>query len=315
MPKPTRPAISPWLSAVLPSVAETWEFGDQLELDRQRARLQLLRQFLRRADREAAGDLRAGVGVDPFRVLRVVDRRRRDQLVVEHDREVLLGRFLADARQLRFLAAVGDFLGRLLEDALAVAREVEGHVRRARTAAAFVEALARVLDLGPRQHRVVLDHEPAVRFLLGDLAVDAFDRAGAHEHRARLDAHRLDVRGLLELFAEQVLFGFLGSAQHLFVLRFEQVPAAVDAFPDLLGRAALAPRRVRLAQFRRAFLGAQDRLVLGQPELRFTGARAARRGRFFGAPACRLRRSRSAPSRRSTAGRSCRPPVRRAWRR
>ena len=62
------------------------------------------------------------VGVDPFRVLGVVDRRRRDQLAVEHDREVLQRGFLADARQLRFLAALGDFLGHPLEDVLPRAR-------------------------------------------------------------------------------------------------------------------------------------------------------------------------------------------------
>ena len=83
--------------------------GDQVQLDRQRAGLQLVREVFRGGQREAAGDLRALRGVDPFRVLRVVDRRRRDHLAVEHDREVLQRRFLAHARQLRFLAALRRF--------------------------------------------------------------------------------------------------------------------------------------------------------------------------------------------------------------
>ena len=42
--------------------------GDQVEPDRQGARLELFGEFLRGADREAAGDLRAVGRVDPFRV-------------------------------------------------------------------------------------------------------------------------------------------------------------------------------------------------------------------------------------------------------
>jgi len=49
-----------------------------------------------------------------------VDRRRGDQLAVEPDREMLLGGFLGDARQLGFLPPVGDFLGHPLEHLLAV---------------------------------------------------------------------------------------------------------------------------------------------------------------------------------------------------
>ena len=88
-----------------------------------------LARFWARFEREAAGDLRAGGGVDAFRVLGVVDRRHRDQLAVEHDGEVLQRLFLADVRKLGFLAAVGDFLGDLFEDGLAVRGEAEGDVR------------------------------------------------------------------------------------------------------------------------------------------------------------------------------------------
>ena len=80
---------------------------DELELDRQRAGLQDVRELLRGLDREAALDLRAGAPVDAVGVAAEVDERRRDELVVEHDREVLvdlIGRLAgqdADARRCR----------------------------------------------------------------------------------------------------------------------------------------------------------------------------------------------------------------------
>ena len=63
---------------------------DELQLDRQRAGLQNVRELLRGLDREAALDLRAGPPVDAVGVAAEVDERRRDELVVEHDREVLV---------------------------------------------------------------------------------------------------------------------------------------------------------------------------------------------------------------------------------
>ena len=47
--KPAMPAMRPWSSACLPSVAETCDERDQLELDRQRAGLQQVREALGRA--------------------------------------------------------------------------------------------------------------------------------------------------------------------------------------------------------------------------------------------------------------------------
>jgi hypothetical protein len=62
----------------LGSKPTTRELQDnQFEPDRQRARLQSARETLGGGDRESAGDLRAGGGVDAFRVLRVVDRGNR----------------------------------------------------------------------------------------------------------------------------------------------------------------------------------------------------------------------------------------------
>ena len=53
--------------------------------------MQLIREVFRGGQREAAGDLRALGGVDPFRVLRVIDRRRRDHLAVERGDQVVVG--------------------------------------------------------------------------------------------------------------------------------------------------------------------------------------------------------------------------------
>jgi hypothetical protein len=89
--------------------------GDQFELDRQRAGLELVGEILCRGQREAAGYLRAGGGIDPFGVFGEVDRGRGDDLVVEHHGEVLLGLFLGDSGQLRCLAAFGDFARHTLE--------------------------------------------------------------------------------------------------------------------------------------------------------------------------------------------------------
>ena len=120
---------------------------DQLQSQRQGAGLELAGEVLRRGDREAPGDLRAGRGVDPFGVFGEVDRRNRDQLAVELDREVLQGLAPGHPGQLGFLAAVGDFLGDPFEDRLAFVGEAEGDVGLAAAPGAFVEALLGVGDV------------------------------------------------------------------------------------------------------------------------------------------------------------------------
>ena len=64
---------------------------DQLELDRQRADAQALREVVRLLEAPDVLDLRAGAAVDALGVRDEVDRRQRDDLVVEGDREALEG--------------------------------------------------------------------------------------------------------------------------------------------------------------------------------------------------------------------------------
>ena len=125
--------------------------GDQLELDRQRAEPQLRGEILRRADREAAGDVGALIGRDPVRELLEVDLRDRDQLRVERDREVLVLRVAQRAVE---LAAMRDVAGDPLEGALAVSGEAERDVG----VASRVGALLRVGDVVAEQRDVVLEH-------------------------------------------------------------------------------------------------------------------------------------------------------------
>ena len=65
---------------------------DELELDRQGARLEQVGQPLGRVDREAARDPRPAAAAQAVGVLVPVDLRDRDQLVVQRDGEVLVGR-------------------------------------------------------------------------------------------------------------------------------------------------------------------------------------------------------------------------------
>ena len=261
--------------------------GDQLQPDRQRARLELAREVLRRGEREAPRDLGAVGRVDPFRVLRVVDEGDRDQLVVEHDREVLEGRLLRDSRQPRVFAAPRDFLRHAFEHAASGGREAEGHVGGA--AAAFLGALLGVRDVLAREHGVVVEHVPAVR--RRHLAGRRFfghrlhdDGPGAHvddlQLRARRDRLARAVEARLARFR---------PAHHRLVGFVEQVPRAVDAAGVcparrcvLLRRAALrigGEVRVLRRQDHWALGRAQDRLVLGQPGRRMPRVRAARDGR------------------------------------
>ena len=110
MTKPAMPAARPWLSAWRPSVADTCELEMSSSWTGSAPVLRMFASSWAEPDREAALDLRAVAPVDALGVLAEVDRRRRDELVVEHDREVLVdlvGRLAgqdADARA----AALGD---------------------------------------------------------------------------------------------------------------------------------------------------------------------------------------------------------------
>ena len=202
------------------------------------------------------------------------------------DREVLFGRFLGDARQLRFLAAVGDLLRDLFEDALAVAREAEVHVRLPVAARAFVEALLRVRDVGARQDRVVLDDVEGVRVAVehfarrrlrsgprpGSATVPGLTRTAFGSRSGHLPLRisscpvvrapfRFPRRGRSSAFpraarAEHRAGSFRRPGTSC--RRGSRSPARACSLP--------VPGRVVVAQFRRAFQGALDGLVLGQPE-------------------------------------------------
>src|SRR4029453_11765107 len=100
--------------------------------------------------------------VDAVGVLLVVDLRDRDELVVQRDREVLVGAVAAAEGERQLLAALGELLGELLPDAGAAAGELELDVRRAALPRAVVEVLLGVLDLRAVEDRVVLEHVPEV---------------------------------------------------------------------------------------------------------------------------------------------------------
>src|SRR3712207_88168 len=100
---------------------------DELEVDRQRADPEALGEVLRLLDRPDVLDRGAGAAVDAVGVLLVVDRRQRDDLVVERDREaleVLLGRrALRDVRAARIDAGERLAVAAALRDAARDARE------------------------------------------------------------------------------------------------------------------------------------------------------------------------------------------------
>ena len=163
----------------------------QLQPHRQRPDLQDLRQVLGRVDRERTRDRGARPAVDPVRVLDVVDRGRRDELVVEHDREML-----RDRRPERVVAsALGDRARDLLERFAPAVGELEPDDRR--VAELLVEVLLRIADVGARQRRVVLHHPEAVgvRSVRAHLLV-------AHHQDAFRDLHHL---GALALGSVEVL--------------------------------------------------------------------------------------------------------------
>ena len=163
MMKPAMPAFRPWSSACLPSVAETCERETSVSFS---GSAPILRIFARScADwiGEAAGDLRAGRAVDAVRVLAPVDVRRRDELVVERDREVLRGLQRVAAERV-VGAALGHPARDRLERLAALAREVERHDRL--VAELWSKFCSGFLMSVPRQARAVLDDPPAVR--IGD---------------------------------------------------------------------------------------------------------------------------------------------------
>ena len=94
--------------------------------------------------------------VDPVRVLDVVDRGRRDELVVEHDREMLRVR----RRERVVASALGDRARDLLERFAPAVGELEPDDRL--VAELLVEVLLRIANVGARQRRVVLHHPEAV---------------------------------------------------------------------------------------------------------------------------------------------------------
>jgi hypothetical protein len=79
--------------------------ADEFDVERQRAETQLVGEIPGGGDREASGDVGAGVAGDPVRELLEVDKRDREQLIIERDREVLVERLAQPADQ---LAAPGD---------------------------------------------------------------------------------------------------------------------------------------------------------------------------------------------------------------
>ena len=127
---------------------------DQLKLDRQCAGLEQVGQLLRALDREPAGDLGTGRPADSVRVLLEVDVGRRDQLVVEDDREVLEV-LLRVAPEEVLLAPLRYAAGRLFPDRPALVGEVEGDAWRAAAGRPAAEVLLGVLDVGPAQCRLV----------------------------------------------------------------------------------------------------------------------------------------------------------------
>ena len=128
--------------------------ADHLQLDRQRARVDLLGQGVGLALAEVAVDLGAVVAVDAGRVLVVVHRRVGDDPAVEDDREVL---------QLALELAVGGQLARDVgELVLAVAGELQGDDAVAAAEAAGLDGRARLGDVGAGQARVVLEDVPGL---------------------------------------------------------------------------------------------------------------------------------------------------------
>src|SRR4051794_1446458 len=217
--------------------------GDQLQLDRQRAGLEQVRQALRGVDREAARDLRAVGAVDAVGVLLEVDERDRDELVVEHDGEVLLGGPRVLSGDVGVGAALGDRLRRLLERLAALVREAEGDDRLAGAAGAVVELLLGVLDLLAAQRRVVAHEVVEVALPLGARRLGADDDRAPRDLEPLLRLRRLDVL-VLELLLE-VAARLVGPGDDLLRLRVDLVEEPVRRGVRQVADRALARARDR----------------------------------------------------------------------
>ena len=228
---PARPAMTPWRSACLPSVAETCDSEIRFSPIGSAPDWQLVGEVLRGGEREAAGDLGAVGRVDPFGVLPVVDGRHRDQLVVEDDREVLEA-CLAWARPAAraFSPRLAISLVTAFEDLAPVAREVEGHVRRALTAVFLNSWRGLVMSFPVSTGLSLSTYQLFVR--ASPFRVRRFFGERLHDDGAGVDVDRLQLRaraGILRPCRVRAGLGGFGAAQHRLVGFVEQVPLAVDA--------------------------------------------------------------------------------------
>jgi hypothetical protein len=214
--------------------------GDQVEFDGQGAELERLGQVLGAGDGEAAGDLGPVAPVDPVRVLVEVDVGPRDQLVVQHDGEVLEGALGRLARDLPGDPALGDVARDLLEGRAALVRELHGHDRLAGAARALVELLLGVGDVGAGERRAVVEHVPPAVEVLGHLLVGVRLLA-PDDHRPLVDLEHLGAFGRAprrQPLGVQVLGGVLGPGAFLAggveqeVLVVDRVVAGVDRRPS-----------------------------------------------------------------------------------
>ena len=189
--RPISAACHACVSESLPSVAETsvrsicWNVTGSAPVWR------IEREVLRLTDRAAVAEVDLGVRAgDPVRVALEVDVRRRLELPVEHDREVLdvveVVALLPAEIELR-LTALRLFARDLLELVRAVVRELQCHDRPA--------ALAEV-GAGAREHEVAAGHlrhgvPRAVRVEVHQVVVRAGRRHGARTEAPRrgLAAH------------------------------------------------------------------------------------------------------------------------------
>ena len=188
-----------------------------------------------------ARDLRAGVAVDALRVLAEVDRRERDDLVVERDREALERRVLRSPRGQHLLgAALREALRHALERAAALVGELHRHDRLLR---ALVGVRLRVFDVRAGELGVVLEHEVArlgVLVLRLLLLVGLHDHDPARDHRAPGSRSGGPAAPSFSSSSRQALFaGTFGFGPRFGEARLALEPVAV------IGEQLLAARRGR----------------------------------------------------------------------
>ncbi len=224
--------------------------GDDRQLERQRAGLEQVGERLRALLREAAGaaDLRARVAADPLGVGLEVDVGRRDQVVVERDREVVGAALHPHLLRLALLedavvgAALGDVAGDALPDLLAPVAELEDDDRVA-ARPGRVDARRGVLDVLAAQGRAIADQEVLVadgdRFAVGvDLLLGA-QHAVALGHHDDFDVvgPRLPVGAEVPrhpLVLLEALDVVVRSAEDLLRLVVDQVVLVADERRELL---------------------------------------------------------------------------------